>query len=136
VSDSTVRQYMTPVPLTVDIGDPIDLAHRMMRAYGIRHLPVLQDHKLAGVVSERDLYFVDRLDPEAISVREAMTSEAYAVPPDASLQEVIREMADSRYGSAVVVEHGQVVGIFTTVDALEAFADHLAASDEEPRLHA
>jgi acetoin utilization protein AcuB len=123
---TTVRQFMTPIPLTISTQDAVSTAHRMMREYGIRHLPVLENHKLAGVVSERDLYFMGTLDPEAVTVREVMTAEAYAVPPTAALRDVVRDMAGFRYGSAVVVDSGQVVGIFTTVDALEAFADLLA----------
>jgi CBS domain-containing protein len=124
--ENTVSRYMSPIPLTISVSDSVATAHKVMRDYGIRHLPVLKDQKLAGIVSERDLYFTDRMDPEAMSVTEAMTAEAYAVRPSAPLEEVVREMAASRYGSAVVVDHGQVVGIFTTVDALEAFADLLA----------
>jgi acetoin utilization protein AcuB len=129
--ENTVRQYMSPIPWTVSVDDSIAKAHQVMRDFQVRHLPVLKDRKLAGVVSQRDLYFMDNLDPEALTVREAMTAEAYAVPPSTPLKEVVREMAASRYGSAVVVDREQVVGIFTTVDALEAFADLLAREDRE-----
>ena len=46
----------------------------------------------------------------------------YSVAPDATLREVVRTMAEKKYGSAVVVEGGQVVGVFTTTDALRALA--------------
>jgi acetoin utilization protein AcuB len=121
----TVSKYMSPVPLTIRSGDSLARAHQLMRQYGIRHLPVLEGDQLAGVVSERDLYFIDRFDPEAVSVSEAMTAEPFTVAPTADLGEVVRKMADARHGSAVVVEDGVVVGIFTTVDALEALADLL-----------
>ena len=45
--------------------------------------------------------------------------------PEAPLDEVVREMAEHRYGSAVVLANGKVVGMFTTVDACRAFAELL-----------
>jgi acetoin utilization protein AcuB len=54
-----------------------------------------------------------------------MSQDVYAVTPDAPLDDVVAEMARRKYGSAVVVDHDQVVGIFTTVDVCQAFADML-----------
>ena len=53
-----------------------------MREHGIRHLPVLDGGRLAGVVSERDLLFIDKLvdvDHERVPVSEAMSQDVYAV---------------------------------------------------------
>jgi predicted transcriptional regulator len=62
-------------------------------------------------------------------VDEAMTDEIYTVDADEALREVAREMAVRKVGSAVVVNHRQqIVGIFTTTDALRALADSLTAS--------
>jgi acetoin utilization protein AcuB len=47
------------------------------------------------------------------------------VAPRAALDEVVSEMAQHKYGCAVVLDNGKVVGVFTTVDALRAFADLL-----------
>jgi CBS domain-containing protein len=49
-----------------------------------------------------------------------MSRDPYTTTPSAPLEEVARDMADRKYGSAVVVDHGKVVGLFTTVDALRA----------------
>jgi acetoin utilization protein AcuB len=54
----------------------------------------------------------------------------YCVSPDAPLVEVAREMAEHKYGSAVVVEGPKVVGVFTTTDALRAL---VALEDRENR---
>ena len=100
----------------------------MMRSQHIRHLPVLHQGKLVGIVSDRDLRLIETLqevDPTKVAVSEAMTTDTYVVSPDASLDEVVGMMAASKYGSAVVTDHGHVVGIFTTVDACSAFAELL-----------
>ncbi len=62
------------------------------------------------------------VDPRVVRVDEAMTREAFTVGPRASLVRVARHMAERKHGSAVVVERGRVVGIFTTTDALDALA--------------
>jgi acetoin utilization protein AcuB len=94
-----------------------------MRTLGIRHLPVLEGGRLAGVISQRDAYFVETLagiDPTKVAVEEAMSVDVYAIPADTSLSEVATTMADHKYGCAVVTEGPHVVGIFTVVDALRA----------------
>jgi acetoin utilization protein AcuB len=100
-------------------------AHRLMRKHRVRHLPVLSRGRLVGLVSSGDLHLLETLDgvePERVSVEEAMTPEPYCVRPEALLEEVVDVMAGNKYGSALVAQAGRVEGIFTTVDALEAFA--------------
>jgi acetoin utilization protein AcuB len=124
----TVQKYMTTSPHTVGEDQPMTVAHRMMREYHIRHLPVLRGAKIVGLVSDRDLNFVETLkdvDPRRVLVSEAMTADPYVISPDAGLDEVVSEMAEHKYGSAVVVQHDKVVGIFTTVDVCIAFAELL-----------
>jgi acetoin utilization protein AcuB len=58
-------------------------------------------------------------------VEEAMTAQPFTVPPDAALEDVARAMAEQKYGSAVVVDKGAVVGLFTTTDALRALSSML-----------
>jgi acetoin utilization protein AcuB len=119
----TVRRYMTVSPVVVASRRTLADAHQIMRERRIRHLPVVDDGKLVGLVSQRDLYLLETLrgvDVGWETVAEAMTPEPYTVAPDAPLDEVAREMAEHRYGSAVVVDDAGVVGVFTTVDALRA----------------
>ena len=124
----TVQKYMTTSPHTIGEDQPMTVAHRMMREHHIRHLPVLRGAKIVGLVSDRDLNMVETLqdvDPRKVLVSEAMTQDPYLVSPDAALDEVVLSMAEKKYGSAVVIQHEKVVGIFTTVDACRAFADLL-----------
>lgn len=123
-----IKKYMTTDVQTIGDEQPMSIAHKLMREKHIRHLPVLRQGKLIGVVSDRDLRLIETLqdvDPTRVSVSEAMTSDVYTVSPDAGIDEVVGAMAASKHGSAVVVDHGHVVGIFTTVDACNAFADLL-----------
>jgi acetoin utilization protein AcuB len=124
----TIQKYMTTCPETIGRDQPMKAAHQVMRQRHIRHLPVLDGGHIVGIVSDRDLSFIETLtdvDPRKVTVEEAMTREPYVVAPDAALDDVVRTMASRKFGSAVVADHGKVVGIFTTVDACAAFAELL-----------
>jgi acetoin utilization protein AcuB len=128
----TVGDCMTPAPHVVAPYDKLAHARRIMQEYGLRHLPVVDDGKLIGVVSDRDMSLVQSLapvSPDAITVEDAMTSDPYTVEPETLLQEVARKMAERKVGSAIVVDHGKVAGVFTTTDALHALADSLEGKD-------
>ncbi|HEY1532804.1 MAG TPA: CBS domain-containing protein, partial [Polyangiaceae bacterium] len=119
----SVQKYMTTSPHTIGEDQPMALAHRMMREHHVRHLPVLREAKIVGLISDRDLNMVESLqdvDPRKVLVSEAMSQDPYVVSPDAPLDEVVSMMAEKKYGSAVVTQHDKVVGIFTTVDACRA----------------
>ncbi len=123
MSEITVERFMTHCPHTIREDQPLRVAHELMRNYAIRHLPVLRDGKLVGMISQRDLHFFETLrdvDPDAIAVSEAMSTDTYAIGPRSTVRKVSAEMADHRYGSAVVVDKEQVIGIFTTVDGMRA----------------
>lgn len=118
-----IGQFMTPLPHTIEFDQPLARAHELMRMHQIRHLPVMQNGKLLGLISIRDLHLIETLrdvDPDEVPVEDAMAEEPYTVSPEEPLDEVATIMADYKLGSAVVVEDGQVQGIFTTVDALRA----------------
>lgn len=128
VGDVTVRQWMSPAPVTVEPDDTLLSAQGLMRAHGIRHLPVLEGDRLVGIVSDGDIHLLETLsdvDPAVETVEEAMTDGPFTVGPEETVGGVARVMARRRYGCVVVVESGTVVGIFTTVDALRCLADLL-----------
>ena len=105
MSELTVDRFMTHCPHAIGHDQPLRAAHEMMRRYRIRHLPVLQCGKLVGLLSLRDLHFIESLsntDADAVPVSDAMSTETYAVGPRATLRKVAAEMANRRYGSAVV----------------------------------
>ncbi len=121
-----VENYMTRLPYTIDYNQSLSAAHELMRRHQIRHLPVLKQGKLLGLVSMRDLHLIETLrdvDPEEVPVEDAMADEPYTVSPEEPIKSIAAMMADQKFGSAVVVEHGTTVGIFTTTDALKALLE-------------
>jgi acetoin utilization protein AcuB len=125
----TVSKYMTVVPHTIGADQSVLKAEQMMRDLNVRHLPVLWEGKLVGIVSDRDvkLYkgLVDKNELETSKVEHIYQVEAYTISPDSPLDEVVANMAEKKLGSALVVDNKKLVGIFTAVDALSAFAELL-----------
>ena len=120
----TVERYMTIQPLTIESRTSIGSAHLIMREHAIRHLPVVDDGKLVGIVSDRDLRLLESVGGlRSARVRDAMSEPVFSVATDTPIDEIARTMSDHKYGSAVVVTNSGVVkGIFTMVDACRALA--------------
>lgn len=133
IHDRTISEIMSPGTFSIGDDQPMSEAAHRMRRHGVRHLPVLRGGRLVGIVSDRDLAMVESLpgvNPNEVAVGEAMTPEPYAVPPGASLPAVLREMAEHKYGTAVVVRDDEVVGIVTTTDALRLCVDLLVGGKQ------
>jgi acetoin utilization protein AcuB len=101
-----------------------------MQATACRHLPVVHEGKLVGLVSQRGLYRLETLvevDRAKDPVVDAM-DVPYVVEPETPLLAVAEEMERRKAGACVVARGGKVVGIFTTNDALTALAAILSAT--------
>lgn len=119
----TVQEHMTHEPLVISGGVSLAEAAQLMRGRNIRHLPVVDDGAVVGVISERDIHVartLKSLHMEKATVSLVMSTPPLTVRPDARLSDVAARMIDRKIGSAVVVFEGRVVGIFTTHDALLA----------------
>jgi len=119
----TVGEFMTRGLCVADTGLPIDDAMERMMLNRIRHLVVLENKKLVGVVSSRDLGFATGfpgIDTKVAELGSAITGPAQVCEQDAPVGEVARVMEEHRFGCVVVVDDGEPVGIFTTTDALRA----------------
>jgi CBS domain-containing protein len=117
---------MTASPTTIERHATLAKAREKMRDWNIRHLVVVQDGELEGIISERDLATIERfhdVDPAKVEVEEAMAPLLFRVQADTPIAEVAMTMAEKRYGSCVVVDGGgKAIGLFTTTDALRALA--------------
>lgn len=120
-----IEHYVTSVLVVIEPQQSVAQAARLMREHGFHHLPVMQDGRPVGVISERDILLVESLrdvDPHDVLVEEAMSQKLYLVDPDAPMRQVAADMADRHYGCAIVVRGARVFGLFTTTDALRALS--------------
>ena len=120
----TVRNWMTREPATVGEDCPISTALGRMRSGEIRHLLVHDGERLSGIVSNRD---VRRLAMTAAGapllaepVSRIMTENPVTVAPEEAVTVAARLLLEMKIGALPVRDGEDIVGIFTTSDALEA----------------
>jgi len=125
-----VGSVMTPFPYSVDTDAEVAEVERLMDEHDIRHIPVQQEGRVVGIVSERDLYhLIDRLLPRTdetrLRARDIMVEEPYIVSFDTPLNEVALEMAKRRTGSAIILHHEKLAGILSATDICRILAEIL-----------
>lgn len=133
-----VRDIMSPEPYAASVTSSVRHILRMISEADVRHLPILEEGALVGIVSDRDLRGLDERvatteDPEARRralaepVSSIMTSSVVSVGPDDEVADAIDLMIEHRIGAVPVVEAGsdKLVGIVSYVDALRVARDFL-----------
>jgi CBS domain-containing protein len=138
VSDIMQRELVTLAP-----QETLDLTHDLMSLGRVRHLPVLEEGRLVGMVSQRDLLEASlskTLDFDAgsrraflrsVQVSEVMAREVATIGPDTPLDEAARTLVGRKIGCLPVVDpDGALLGLVTDTDLLAVA--YLAADDAEP----
>jgi acetoin utilization protein AcuB len=121
-----IYKYMTTSPHTIDEKSTIADAAKKMAEHRIRHLPVMSGAKVVGMLSLRDVNVIETLkdvDPKVVTVDCAMATSPYTTDASTPVTEVAATMAEHKYGSAVIVQNNEVVGMFTTVDACRVLSE-------------
>ncbi len=123
-SKDLIEDWMTLLPYTLSPGDTVEHATKLLREKGVRHLPVVDDGRVVGIISERDLFVASRFaNTHGMKVEILMEPDPYTVARTALLCDVARTMEAKRHGAAIVIDDGHLVGVFTAVDALRALAN-------------
>ncbi|RME04156.1 MAG: CBS domain-containing protein [Planctomycetota bacterium] len=137
-SKSQVGYWMSREPKTVSPDTSVRRAFFKMRYYNFRHLPVVKDGKLVGIVSDRDLRRPDvseepdgwddfyRLD-DSYEVCDVMATELITLRPRDTVRHALSIFLSHRFGALPVLNvQGELVGILTARDMFRAFDDLLA----------
>jgi acetoin utilization protein AcuB len=125
-----VGAAMTPFPHFVRVDESLEEVERLMAEHEIRHIPVQQEGRVVGMISERDLRVIARAalrpaEAQKLRARDVLTPEPYVVDFGTPLAEVVSEMAARRIGSAIVVRRGKLAGIVSVVDVCRVLASVL-----------
>lgn len=119
-----VSDAMSEYTVTVSPDQTLTEAAEMMKASDVGSLPVVQDGRLVGIVTDRDIVVravAERVDPQGVRVGEVASRELVTITPDADLDEALRLMARHQIRRLPVVEQERLVGILAQADAaLEA----------------
>ncbi len=125
-----VRDFMTSDVATIDGQDNLLETTLTFRRTHFRHLPVLAENKLVGIVTEGDVRqllpsMMERGGPdeynrvlESTSVSKVMTRNPLTVNPQQPVTEAARLLFTHHIGCLPVVEDGQLKGVITTTDML------------------
>lgn len=140
VAQAQVRDYMTAEPQTLDVQSTLLDAVLMMRRSELRHIPILENGQVVGVLSDRD---VARFAPsilvtltaqdynrvfEETAIAKVMSRNLISTTPDTKLSDVVHEFYTRKLGCLPVLEGGQLVGIITVTDMLRALYDLIGNS--------
>lgn len=124
---------MSASPITVGSEDSLQAALDLLHRRNIRELPVVDNGRLIGIVTDRDLreiapsYPIFRSEQEIRSYMEnlkvaaAMTVDPIVVRPETPIVEAAKLLKTYRIGSLPVVEDGKLVGIISVTDLLKLF---------------
>ncbi len=141
-----VRNRMTANPFTVTPENTIPEAVALMQKRAVRHLPVVTDGRVVGVISHSDIAAASPSPATSFSAGEityllgklkvgkVMTRNPITISPDALLEEAAVAMRDHKIEMLPVVENGELVGVITESAILDAFIELLGFRDHGTRL--
>lgn len=126
-----VADWMTEGVLAVEIFDSIAVARRLMAKHRVNQLPVVDNDRLVGIVTDRDIrdayptsLMINRAEEidrfaEKITVEEVMTHDVFVVRPDTGLPTAVGLLRRHRIGALPVLKDQKLVGIITRSDILD-----------------
>ncbi|MCC0179926.1 CBS domain-containing protein [Waterburya agarophytonicola K14] len=126
----SVSSLMRPFPYFAEPDTTVAQIIQLMDEHQIRHLPIKQNDRIVGIVSERDLHWLKnpQLDfpiTSEIPACHVMIYDPYVAEIDTPLPVVIDEMSRQKIGAAIIVRSGKLAGIVTTIDLCQALSELL-----------
>ena len=141
-----VAKRMTPNPTTIESTMTIADASELMRKRNFRRLPVVDNGRLVGIVTDRDLRTVAPSPATTLSifelnyllakmqVKDIMHKDVITIPVDATIEEAALIMSTRHIGGLVVVgENGSVVGVITETDIFNSFVEIMGLKEGKIR---
>jgi len=130
---------MSRDPITIELTAPLADALRLCRESRIRHLPVLHEGRLQGILSDRDIRRgiaaariretqpapADEAAAAEVLVSEAMTKGVMVISPDSALTAAVFTMATNKIGALPVLHGDDLVGVISQTDVLACYAETL-----------
>jgi CBS domain-containing protein len=116
---NSVRDAMTENPRSIGASASVVEAARLMREEDIGSLPITDDGKLVGMITDRDIatmVVAEAADPETTSVGDVSSRDPISVEPDKDIEEALQLMARHQVRRLPVVENGGLVGIVAQAD--------------------
>jgi len=140
---TSIRDIMTSPALVVSPDTTLPTANALMKDHGVRHLPVVENNRLVGIISWGDLreasttaainadsyelnFMLSRL-----TVGDLMSRKVFTITPDALIVHAAELMTEHKIaGLPVVAPDGSVIGIVTESDLLNLLVRRLREGDD------
>ena len=141
-----VGERMSKPVIYISPDLPINEALNLMKRERIRRTPVVQDGKLVGIVSDKDLLNASPSPATSLSVwemnyllskitvKDVMTRKVLTVTEDTPIEEAARVMADNKIGGMPVMQDGKVTGIITETDLFKILLEMMGAREKGVRV--
>ena len=125
-----ISEIMTTEVVTLNVADRLETAEKLFKKYKIRHIPVVKDKAVLGMLSYTDLLrisFADVSDDETsidafvydmFSIQQVMARNLFMVAPNSTIKEVAELLSKKEFHALPVVEDNELVGIVTTSDLI------------------
>ncbi|MEE0776672.1 MAG: CBS domain-containing protein [Bacillota bacterium] len=141
-----VKSRMTANPITVSSETSVADAYELLLKHKVRRLPVVDNGKLVGIVTDKELQQLTPSKATTLSiyeinyllaktkVKEAMTTGVYTTTPNALLEEAAVMMRDHKVSALPVLNGEKLVGIITETNIFDAFTDLLGMREIGSRI--
>ncbi len=141
-----VLEWMTPNPITISPKTTLPEAQKLMKERKIRRLPVVDDGKLVGIVTQNDLFHAGPSQATSLSIHELnylldkltvdkfMTRKVHTVLPSSSIRDAAGLMLQYRISGLPVLSAGRVVGIITESDIFRLLIREMVNENTPPAI--
>ncbi|MUU77887.1 CBS domain-containing protein [Winogradskyella endarachnes] len=130
-NDASISTIMTKDIITLSKEDDLEKAELLFKRHKIRHIPVVKEDAVIGMLSYTDLLrisFADAVDEtetevdslvyNMFSIHQVMVKNVVTVSSDCTIKEVAKILAKKEFHALPVVDNGSIVGIVTTTDLI------------------
>ena len=127
-----VKDCMTKNPVTLSLGEDVRFAFNTLTDHNIRQAPVIEEGKLVGIVTDRDLRLalMETLNKPGLIVGSIMTPNPVTVNENAPLKAAAKIIGKNKFNALPVLsDSGKLVGVLTTTDILNGLVKALDGHD-------
>lgn len=131
-----IEEWMVKNPITVTKDQSLQECVDLMKEYSIRHLPVVENQKLSGLVTEsslREAFLASMI--EDLDLKDVMIRDPITITPDTEVEDAAKIIYYNKIGGLPVVDNdNRVVGIITVVDLVAAFIEIMGLLKSSSRI--
>lgn len=129
-----VSEIMTRNLIKLNLSDELTKAEELFKTHKLRHIPVVAENKIIGMLSYTDLLrvsYADVVEREAdnvesivfnmFSIRQVMTKDVVIINPETTIKETAEILSKNEFHALPVCDNDNLVGIVTTTDLIKYF---------------